>query len=52
MVKQLSTARNTQRDSQGYMEKRSGRKKKEVTRRRKGRAKRGESNQTSKQIRK
>jgi len=50
MVKQLFTARNTQRDSQSYIEKRRGRRGIEVTRRRKGRVKRGESNQTSNQI--
>ena len=41
-MKQFSTARNTQRDSQSYIEKRRGRRKIEVTRRRKGRVKRGE----------
>ena len=46
----LFTARNTQRDSQSYMEKRRGRREIEVTRRRKGRVKRGEHNETSNQI--
>jgi len=40
MVKQLSTARNTQRDSQGYIEKRRGRREIEMFRKRKGRVKR------------
>ena len=39
MVKQLFTLRNTQRDSQSYIEKRRGRKEIEVTRGRKGRVK-------------
>ena len=43
-MKQFSTARNTQRDSQSYIEKRRGRREIEVTRRRKGRVKRGENN--------
>ena len=43
-VKQFSTARNTQRDSQSYVEKRRGRKEIEVAWRRKGRVKREESN--------
>ena len=38
MVKQFSTARNTQRDSQNYIQKRRGRRM-EVTRRRRGRVK-------------
>ena len=42
-MKQFSTARNTQRDSQSYIEKRRGRREIEVTRRRKGRVKRGEN---------
>jgi len=50
MVKQFSTARNTQRDSQSYIEKRGGKREIEVTRKRKGRVKRGESNQDSNQI--
>ena len=44
MVKQFSTARDTQRGSQSYMEKRRGRRDIEVTRRRRGGIKRGESN--------
>ena len=39
MVKQLYTARNTQRDSQSYMEKRRGKREIEVTRKRKRREK-------------
>jgi len=50
MVKQLSTSRNTQRDSQSYIVKRRGRKEIEVTQRRKGRVKRGENNQASNEI--
>ena len=38
-MKQLSAARNTQRDSQSFINKRRGRKEIEVTRRRKGRVK-------------
>jgi len=38
-LKQFSTSRNIQRDSQRYIEKRRGRRKIEVTRRRKGRSK-------------
>ena len=49
-VKQFSTARNTQRDSQSYIEKRGGKREIEVTRKRKGRVKRRESNQDSNQI--
>ena len=44
MVKRFSTVRNTQRGSQSYMEKRKGRWEIEVTRRRRGGIKRGESN--------
>ena len=47
MVKQVSTFKNTQRDSQSYTEKRRGRKEIEVTQRTKGRVKRGENNQAS-----
>ena len=47
MVKQLFTVRDTQRGPQSYMEKRRGRREIEVTRRRRGRVKRGESNQAS-----
>ena len=43
-MKQFSTARNTQRDSQSYTEKRRGRREIEVIRRRKGRVRRGENN--------
>ena len=49
-MKQLSTARNTQRDSQSYTEKRRGRKKIEVTRRKKGRVKMGKINEVNNQI--
>ena len=38
-MKQFSTARNTQRDSQSYTEKKRGRREIQVTRRRKGRVK-------------
>ena len=44
MVKRFSTVRDTQRGSQSYMEKRRGRREIEVTRRRRGGLKRGESN--------
>ena len=47
MMKSFSTVRDTQRVSQSYMEKRRGRKEIEVTRRRRGGLKRGESNQVS-----
>ena len=50
MVKQFSTARDTQRGSQSYMEKRRGRREIEVTRRRRGGIKRGESNLASNQF--
>ena len=50
MVKQFSTVRDTQRDSQNYMEKRRGRREIEVTRRRRGGVKRGESNIASNQF--
>ena len=43
MVKRVSTARDTQRGSQSYMEKRRGRRQIEVTRRRRGGIKRGEN---------
>ena len=46
MVKRF-TLRDTQRGSQSYMEKRRGRRKREVIRRRRGGVKRGESNQAS-----
>ena len=44
MAKQFSTERDTQRGSQSYMEKRRGRREIEVTRRKRGEVKRGESN--------
>ena len=47
MVKRLSTVRDIQRSSQSYMEKRSRRREIEVTRRRRGGVKRGESNLVS-----
>ena len=43
VVKSFSTVRDTQRDAQSYMEKRRGRREIEVTRRRRGGIKRGES---------
>ena len=43
MVKRFFTVRDTQRGSQSYMEKRRGRREIEVTRRRRGGIKRGES---------
>ena len=43
MKKNFSTVRDTQRGSQNYMEKRRGRREIEVTRRRRGGIKRGES---------
>ena len=42
-MKSFSTVRDTQRGSQSYMEKRRGRRELEVTRRRRGKIKRGES---------
>ena len=45
MVKRFSTVRDTQRGLQSYMEKRRGRREIEVTRRRRGGIKRGESSQ-------
>ena len=42
-MKSFSTVRDTQRGSQSYMEKRRGRRELEVTRRRRGGLKRGES---------
>ena len=50
MEKRFSTVRNTQRGIQSYMEKRRGRREIEVTRRRRGGIKRGESNLASNQI--
>ena len=43
MMKSFSTVRDTQRGTQSYMEKRRGRREIEVTRRRRGGIKRGES---------
>ena len=42
-MKQFSTVRETQRGSQSYMEKRRGRRDIELTRRRRGEVKRGET---------
>ena len=50
MVKRFSTVGETQRVSESYMEKRRGRREIEVTRRRRGGIKRGESNLASNQI--
>ena len=50
MVKRFSTVSDTQRGSQSYMEKRRGRREIELTRRRRGGIKRGESNLASKQF--
>ena len=47
VVKRFSTVRDIQRGSQSYMEKRRGRREIEVTRRRRGRVKRGETNLAS-----
>jgi len=44
MVKRFSTARDTQRGSQSYMEKRRGRREIEATRKRRGGVKRRETN--------
>ena len=46
-MKSVSTVRDTQRGSQSYMEKRRGRREIEVTRRRRGVIKRGESKLSS-----
>ena len=46
-MKKFSTVRDTQKGSQSYMEKRRVRKEIQVTRRRRGRIKRGESNLAS-----
>ena len=43
MMKRFSTVRDTQRGAQSYMERRRGRREIEVTRRRRGENKRGES---------
>ena len=50
MVKRFSTVRDTQRGSQSYVEKRRGRREMEVTRRRRGGIKRGESNLANNQF--
>ena len=50
MVKQFSTVRDTQRDSQSYMEKRRRRQEIEVTRRRRGGVKRRETDPGSNQF--
>ena len=50
MVKQFSTVRDTQRDSKSYIEKRRGRREIEVTRKRRGSVKMGESNLASNQF--
>ena len=50
MVKRFSTVRDTQRGSQNYMEKRRGRREREVIRRRRGGIKREESNLASNQF--
>ena len=50
MMKSFSTVRDTQRGSQSYVEKRSGRREIEVTRRRRGGIKRGENKLASKQF--
>ena len=50
MVKQFSTERDTQRGSQSYMEKRRGRREIEMTRRKRGVVKRGETNLGSNQL--
>ena len=50
MVKRFTTVRDTQRGSRNYMEKRRGSREIEVTRRRRGGVKRGESNLASNQF--
>ena len=50
MVERFSTVGDTQRGSQSYMEKRRERRKIEVTKRRRGGIKRGESNLASNQF--
>ena len=50
MVKRFSTVRDTQRGSQSYMERRGGRREIEVTRRRRGGIKWGESSLASNQF--
>ena len=49
-MKRFSTVRNIQRGSQSYIEKRRGRREIEVTRKRRGGIKRGESNLASNQL--
>ena len=49
-MKRFFTVRDTQRGSQSYMEKQKGRREIDVTRRRRGGIKRGESNLASKQF--
>ena len=49
-MKQFSTVRDTQRDSQSYIEKRRGMREIEVTRRRRGGVKRAEISLTSNQF--
>ena len=50
MEKRFSTVRETQKGSLNYMEKRRGKREIEMTRRRRGGIKRGESNLASNQI--
>ena len=50
MVKRFSTVTDTQSGSQGYMEKRRGRREIEVTRRKRGGIKRGDSSLASNQF--
>ena len=50
MEKRFSTVRDTWRGTQSYMEKRRGRREIEVTRKRRGEIKRGESNLASNQF--
>ena len=50
MVKRFSTMRDTQRESQSYMEKRRGRREIEVTRKRRGGIKRGKGKLASYQF--
>ena len=50
MIKSFSTVRDTWRGTQSYMEKRRGRRDIEVTRKRRGEVKRGESNLVSNQF--
>ena len=49
-MKKFSTVRDTQRGSQSYMDKRRGKREIEVTRRRRGGVKRGESKLASNQF--